>query len=156
MRSIVYGRESARLLSSGCHSPAVTEGSDLVIVTSFRRPCVSRKNTEAVAIVMERDALISPATSSVLGLRAGMTPFSGIRRVSHGRTVLCECPQGDRHDPNRRLALNRPPTISLRTYTVVDRSCYVVADQAHPANKFSRSRAPWITRSTNTSRPSTL
>ena len=62
---------------------------------------------------MQRDALISPATSSVLGLRAGMTPFSGIRRVSHGRTVLCECPQGDRHDPNRRLALNRPPPISL-------------------------------------------
>ena len=210
-----------------------------MIVTSSRRPCVSRKNTEAVAIVMERDALISPATSSVLGLRAGISPFlcagsfsyaresvetipftinlnlslsdaaapwfrnclrrddcstlscpmkfnlrsladagkrapsprtrwcsyckrnehhlcSGMRRVNHGRTVPCECPQGDRHDPNRRLALNRPPPISLRTYTAVDRSCYLVADQAHPANKFSRSRAPWMTRSTNTSRPSTL
>ena len=33
------------------------------------------KNTEAAAIVMERDALISPATSSVLSLRVGMTPF---------------------------------------------------------------------------------
>jgi len=38
---------------------------------------------------------------------------SGMRRVNHGRTVPCECPQGDRHDPNRRLALNRPPPISL-------------------------------------------
>jgi len=85
LRSIVYGRESARLLSSGCHSPAVTEGSDLVIVTSFRRPCVSRKNTEAVAIVMERDALISPATSSVLGLRAGMTPFLCAGSFSYAR-----------------------------------------------------------------------
>ena len=210
-----------------------------MIVTSSRRPCVSRKNTEAAAIVMQRDALISPATSSVLGLRAGMTPFlcagsfsyaresvetipftinlslslsdaaaswfrnclrrddcstlscpmkfnlrsladagkrapsprtrwcsyckrnehhlcSGTRRVNHGRTVPCECPHGDRHDPNRRLALNRPPPISLRTNTAVGRSCYLVADQAHPANKFSRSRAPWMTRSTNTSRPSTL
>jgi len=44
-------------------------------VTSSRRFCVSRKNTEATAIVMERDALISPATSSVLGLRAGITPL---------------------------------------------------------------------------------
>jgi hypothetical protein len=186
-----------------------------MIVTSSRRPCVSRKNTEAAAIVMQRDALISPATSSVLGLRAGMTPFlcagsfsyaresvetipftinlnlslsdaaaswfrnclrrddcstlscpmkfnlrsladagkrapsprtrwcsyckrnehhlcSGTRRVNHGRTVPCECPHRDRHDPNRRLALNRPPPISLRTNTAVGRSCYLVADQAHP------------------------
>ena len=57
---------------------------------------------------------------------------SGTRRVNHGRTVPCECPHRDRHDPNRRLALNRPPPISLRTNTAVGRSCYLVADQAHP------------------------
>ena len=77
---------------------------------------------------------------------------SGTGRVNHGRTVPCECLQGDRHDPNRRLALNRPPPISLRTNTAVGRCCYLVADQAHPANKFSRSRALWMTRSTNSSR----
>ena len=81
---------------------------------------------------------------------------SGTRRLNHGRTVPCECPHRDRHDPNRRLALNRPPPISLRTSTALGPRCYLVADQAHPANKFSRSRAPWMTRSTNTSRPSTL
>ena len=63
----------------------MTEGSDLMIVTSSRRPCVSRKNTEAAAIVMERDALISPATSSVLGLRAGMTPFLCAGSFSYAR-----------------------------------------------------------------------
>jgi len=69
----------------GCHSPAVTEGSDLTIVTSSRRPCVSRKKTEATAILMERDTLISPATSSVLGLRAGMTPSPWAGSFSYAR-----------------------------------------------------------------------
>ena len=48
-------------------------------------PRVSRKNTEAAAIVMQRDALINPATSSVLGLRAGMTPFPCAGSFSHAR-----------------------------------------------------------------------
>ena len=34
---------------------------------------------------MERDALISPATSSVLGLRAGMTPFLCAGSFSYAR-----------------------------------------------------------------------
>ena len=56
-----------------------------MIVTSSRRPCLSRKNREAAAIVMRRDALISPATSSLLGLRAGMTPFLRAGSYSHAR-----------------------------------------------------------------------
>ena len=63
----------------------MTDGSDLMIVTSSRRPYVARKNTEAIAIVMERAALISPATSSVLGLRAGMTPFLCAGSFSYAR-----------------------------------------------------------------------
>ena len=77
MHSIVYARERASLLSSRVPFLGSDQGQrpydrDLVATT---RPCVSRKNTEAAAVVMQRDALISLATSSVLGLRAGMTPF---------------------------------------------------------------------------------
>ena len=91
----------------GCHSPAVTEGSDLTIVTSSRRPCVSRKNTEAAAIVMERDALISPATSSVLGLRAGMTPFLCAGSFSYARESVETIPFTVNLNPSLAMQLPR-------------------------------------------------
>ena len=48
-------------------------------------PLRFHRRTEAAAIVMELDALISPATSSVLGLRAGMTPSPWAGSFSYAR-----------------------------------------------------------------------
>ena len=70
-------------------------------------PLRFHRRTEAAAIVMELDALISPATSSVLGVRAGMTPFLWAGSFSYARESVETIPFTVNLNPSLAMQLPR-------------------------------------------------
>ena len=70
------------------HSPALTDGSDPMIVVSSRCPrAFTRRTQKPLSSLWKVTRSISPEISSVAGLRSGIAAFIG-DSFSHGRSAL--------------------------------------------------------------------